>query len=100
MKIEIDQVYTLKISNGDEIVTKITAEDATTFTISKPLTVVPTREGIQMVASLFTANPDKTATINKAQVSLIASCRDEVCDSYLEATTGIKPVRNSKILMG
>ena len=100
MKVELDQVYTIKISNGDEIVTKIATEDDATYTINKPLTVVPTREGIQMVASLFTANPEKSVTLNKTQVSLIAPSREEVCDSYLEATTGIKPVRNSKILMG
>jgi len=62
--------------------------------------VVPGREGIQMILGLFTADPDKSVTINKSQVSLIAPSREEVCDSYLEATTGIKPVRNSKILMG
>jgi hypothetical protein len=81
-------------------VAKITAEDDATYTISRPLTVVPGREGIQMIFSLFTANPDKTVTINKAQISLLAASRDEVQDSYTEATTGIKPVRNSKILMG
>jgi hypothetical protein len=53
-----------------------------------------------MMNSLFTADPEKSVTINKQQISLIAASRDEVCDSYLEATTGIKPVRNSKILMG
>jgi hypothetical protein len=100
MNVELDQVYTLKIANGDEIVAKITGEDDTTYTVSKPLTVIPGREGINMMNSLFTANPDKSVTINKQQVSIIAPSRDEVCDSYLEATTGIKPVRNSKILMG
>jgi len=100
MKVELDQVYTIKIANGDELVAKITAENDTTYTVTKPLTVVPSREGIQMIMGLFTANPDKPVTINKTQVSLIAASRDEVCDSYVEATTGIKPVRNSTILMG
>lgn len=100
MKIELDQVYTVKIANGDEIVAKITAENDTTFTVTKPLTVVPGPQGIQMIMSLFTADPDKSVTLNKTQISLIAPSREEVCDSYLEATTGIKPVRNSKILMG
>jgi hypothetical protein len=100
MKVELDQIYTFKIANGDEIVAKITAEDDTTYTISRPLTVVPGREGIQMIFALFTANPDKSVTVNKSQVSMIAISRDEVQDSYVEATTGIKPVRNSKILMG
>ena len=100
MKVELDQVYTIKIANGDEIVARITADNDETYTVGRPLTVVPGREGIQMVFSLFTADPDKNVTINKSQVSLIAPSREEVCDSYLEATTGIKPVRNSKILMG
>lgn len=100
MKVELDQVYTLKIANGDELVTKIVGQDDTTFTVIKPLTVVPGREGIQMILGLFTADPEKSVTINKSQVSLIAVSRDEVQDSYTEATTGIRPVRNSKILMG
>ena len=100
MKVEQDKVYTFKIANGDELVARIIAEDDTTYTVAWPLTVVPGREGIQMIFSLFTADPDKNVTINKQQVSLIALSRDEVQDSYIEATTGIKPVRNSKILMG
>jgi len=100
MKVELDQVYTIKIANGDEIVSRITAETDTTYTVTRPLTVVPGPQGINMMNSLFTADPDTTVTINKQQVSLIAASREEVCDSYLEATTGIKPVRNSKILMG
>ena len=99
MKVELDQVYTLKIANGDEIVAKITAEDDATYTVSKPLTIVPSQQGINMMNSLFTADPDKNVSINKQQVSIIAPSREEVCDSYLEATTGIKPVRKS-IIMG
>jgi hypothetical protein len=100
MNIELDEVYTIKIANGDELIAKIIGQDETTYTVAKPLTVIPNPQGINMMNSLFTANPDKNVTINKSQVSLIAPSREEVCDSYLEATTGIKPVRNSKILMG
>ena len=100
MKVELNQVYTLKIANGDEIVAKIVEETDTTYAVTKPLTVVPGPQGNNMMNSLFTADPDKNVTINKQQVSVIAPSREEVCDSYLEATTGIKPVRNSKILMG
>ena len=100
MKVELDQVYTIKIANGDEMVAKITAEDEGTYTVVRPLTVVPGPQGINMIHSLFTANPDKNVTINKQQVSCIAISRDEVQDSYTEATTGIKPVRKPSILMG
>lgn len=99
MQLLLDQIYTIKITNGDELVTKITAEHVDSYTAQRPLTVVPGREGIQLIFSLFTANPDKTVTINKSAVALLAISRDEVQDSYTEATTGIKPVRNNKILL-
>lgn len=99
MKIELDQIYTIKIANGDEVVAKIVAENDSEYEITKPLTVVPTQQGVQMIMSLFTANPDKNYSLNKSQCSMIALSRDEVRDNYIEATTGIKPVSN-KILMG
>ena len=98
--IEKELIYTIKIANGDEIVTKVIDVDAdSNYIISKPLTVVPGPQGIQMIFSLFTGNPDKNYLLNKSQCSIIALARDEVRDSYIEATTGIKPVSN-KILMG
>ena len=100
MQLEKELIYTIKISNGDEIVTKvIDIDEHGNFLVSKPLTVVPGPQGIQMIMSLFTANPDKTMTLNKTACSMVALARDEVRDSYIEATTGIKPVSN-KILMG
>lgn len=99
-QIEKELIYTIKIANGDEIVTKVVDIDAEgNYIIAKPLTVVPGPQGIQMIMSLFTANPDKNYTLNKSQCSMIGLSRDEVRDSYIEATTGIKPV-SSKILMG
>lgn len=99
MTIELDQVYTIKIANGDEIVTKIIAEDDYTYTTQKPLVVVPGPQGIQMISALFTAHPDTNISLNKSQCSFIALSRDEVRDGYIETTTGIRPVSN-KILMG
>lgn len=89
----------MRMSYGEEIVGKITAMDADTYTIAKPLSVVPGREGIQLMNSLFTADPESDITVNKSSVIMVAKIRDEVLDSYVEATTGIKPVRSS-ILMG
>jgi hypothetical protein len=99
MNIEPNQTYTIKIANGDEIVTRITGENDSTYIISRPLVVMPSPQGIQMIFGMFTADPEKPVELNKSAVSMIAPSRQEVCDSYTEATTGIKPVTN-KILMG
>jgi hypothetical protein len=49
---------------------------------------------------VFTGDPKENITINKSSIVMICQTREEVADHYTEATTGIKPVRNSKILMG
>mgnify|MGYP003662036227 CR=1 FL=1 len=100
MQVDLNQVYTIKIANGDEIVAKITENFPGYYVVVSPLTVVPGPQGIQMVRSLFTADPEAIIRINKTQVSILAASREEVCDSYTEAITGIRPVRSSKILLG
>jgi hypothetical protein len=99
MSIETGKTYTMRMGYGEEIVAKITAYDSSTLTLSKPVAVVPGQQGIQLMNSLFTADPDAEVTVNRSSVAMIAPVREDVGDSYLEATTGIKPVR-SKILMG
>jgi len=99
MSIETGKTYTMRMGYGEEIVAKITAFDSSTYTISKPVAVVPGQQGIQLMNSLFTADPEAEVTVNRSSVAMIAPVREDVGDSYLEATTGIKPVR-SKILMG
>jgi len=99
MSIETGKTYTMRMGYGEEIVAKITAYDSSTLTLSKPVAVVPGQQGIQLMNSLFTADPEADVTVNRSSVAMIAPVREDVGDSYLEATTGIKPVR-SKILMG
>jgi len=98
--IEKDQVYTFKLTNADEIVAKVVEIDEDTYVLAQPLSAVPTEKGIQLIFTIFTANPKENITINKTAIAMICTTAEQVSDHYLEATTGIKPVRNSKILMG
>jgi hypothetical protein len=100
MIVEKDRVYTFKLTNADELVGKIVEITDATYVVSQPLSAVPTEKGIQLIYTVFTGDPKENATINKTAVAMICQTREEVGDHYLEATTGIKPVRNSKILMG
>jgi hypothetical protein len=98
--IEKDRVYTFKLTNADEIVAKVIEITEDGYVLSQPLSAVPTEKGLQLIYTVFTGNPKENATINKTAVAMVCQTREEVADHYLEATTGIKPVRNSKILMG
>jgi len=98
--IEKDKVYTLKLTNADEVVCKVVDITDDAYVVAQPLSAVPTEKGIQLVFTIFTANPKENITINKTAVAMICQTAEQVCDHYLEATTGIKPVRKSSILMG
>jgi len=94
-------VYTLKLTNADEVVAKIVEDNADHYVVENPLSAVPTEKGIQLIFTVFTGDPKQNITINKTAIAMICETREEVCDHYLEATTGIKAVRNSgKILLG
>jgi len=100
MIVEKDRVYTFKLTNADEIVGKIVDITDESYIVAQPLSAVPTEKGIQLIFTVFTGDPKENATINKTAIAMICQTREEVGDHYLEATTGLKPVRNSKILMG
>jgi hypothetical protein len=100
MNIELNKVYTFKLTNADEIVGKVIEDNTDHYTVTHPLSAVPTEKGIQLIFTVFTGDPKENITINKTAIAMICSTREEVADHYLETTTGIKPVRNSKILMG
>jgi hypothetical protein len=99
MQVEKDQVYTFKLTNADEIVGKIVEITNDAYIVSQPLSAVPTEKGIQLLFTVFTGNPKENVTINKTAIAMICQTRNEVCDHYLEATTGIKAVRKPSIIM-
>jgi hypothetical protein len=100
MKVEKDAVYTFKLVNADEIVCKVVDLTEDTYEVSNPLSAVPTDKGIQLIFTIFSGDPRENVTINKAAVAMVCVTRDEVKDHYLEATTGIKPIRKPSIIMG
>jgi hypothetical protein len=99
MILENDKVYTFKIANGDELIGKVIAQTETEIVLHQPLTIIPGPQGIQLLPSLFTTELAVDVTINKNNIVMMAETREQVCDSYLESTTGIKPIRK-QILVG
>ena len=98
--IEKDKVYTLKLTNAEEVVCKVVEINEDNYVVSQPLSAVPTEKGVQLIFTIFTGDPKENITINKTAVAMICTTAEQVCDHYLEATTGIKAVRKPSIIMG
>lgn len=97
--LEVDKIYTVKLTTGEEIVARLVSRDEHSLTIANPILTVLSPQGLQMMPGLFSANLEHDVCLNTASWVLIAETRQDVQDSWIQATTGIKPV-SKKIITG
>ena len=99
MNLQPQEIYTLKLVTGEELVTKILADNGDSVEADQPISTVISPQGLQMMPSLFSADQERSVTINKNAVVMATEPREDVRNSYIQATTGIVAV-NKKILTG
>ena len=92
-------VYTFIMNSGEEMVAKVKQSGGEWIVLEDPVSIAPGPQGMGLVPSLFTADPQEEIQLNTSSVSLVSKTDDSVRMKYLEATTGIK-VPEKKILVG
>jgi len=93
------QVYTFKLNSGEELIAKVKMAGGDWIEIENPVSVAPGPQGMGLVPSMFTADPDAEIKLNTASVAIYALTDDSVKMKYIEATTGIK-VPEKKLILG
>ena len=87
------EIYTFKLITGEEIVARIDCGNQDDgYEIQHPILCALTPQGLQMMPGLFSANMDKIVLLNKSSWAMIAEPREDVRNSWIQATTGIAPV--------
>lgn len=99
MDITKNGVYTMKLSSGEELVTKIIDITDTEIVIYEPLSVAPGPQGIGLMLSFFTAEPKSSIRLNRNSVMMYAPTEEAVRNKYLQATTTIV-VPDKKLILG
>jgi hypothetical protein len=99
MNIKIGEVYTFKLTSGEEVVGKVTAIEDHNVLLHDPVSVAPGPQGLGLMQSMFTANPKDPARLNINNVTIFALTDESVKVKYIEATTGLV-VPDKKIIMG
>jgi hypothetical protein len=97
--LEPNKVFTFKLNSGEELIAKVIQAGGDFIVIEEPVSIAPTQQGMQMIPSVFTANPKAEFKLNTSSIALYAETDDSVRMKYLEATTGIK-VPDKKIVLG
>ena len=97
MNLIVNTVYTFKLNTGEELVARLLEMHPDHMIIQHPILTVLSPQGLQMMPGLFSANMDQLLRLNNASWAMIAETRDDVRDSWIQATTGITPVRKQII---
>lgn len=97
--IEINEVYTFKLTSGEEVIAKVSSIGDDTMELSSPLSVAPNHQGMGLMPSMFTAEQDKNVVLNTNMVTMYALTADSIRIKYIEATTGITTT-SKKIVLG
>ena len=96
---EIGKVYTFKLNSGEEMIAKVVDAGEGFAMLQDPVSVAPGPQGMGLVPSMFTADPEKNSRLNMNCVAISALTDESVRMKYIEATTGIK-VPEKRILVG
>lgn len=94
-----NQVYTFKLNSGEELIAKVIQSGGDWIILEEPVSIAPSQQGMQMIPSVFTADPKEEFKLNTNSIAIHATTDDSIKMKYLEATTGIK-VPEKKIVLG
>lgn len=99
MNIKLDEVYTLKLNSGEELIAKVKSVDGNELVLAEPVSIAPGPQGMGLVPSMFTADPKGEYRLNTNSISIYAVTDASVKNKYIEATTGIK-LPEKKLVLG
>ena len=100
MKIESEQVYTFKLVTGEELIARVEESNDDHLVLTQPISVVISPQGLQMVPSLLSAKQTANVRLNRNSYSMVSEPREDVADSYRQATTGISVPPRKQIITG
>lgn len=83
-----NDIVSLKLINGDEIIARFESENTNEFTISKPLAITIGPQGLAMMPWIFLGDND-SIKIQKSHVFVSMTSKKDAADQYLQGTTGI-----------
>ena len=88
----VGDVVSIKLINGDELITRLEADDTDTVTISKPMAITMGAQGMGLIPWVFLGESEKI-TLRKKHTFFIVQSKKDASNQYIEGTTGITLVK-------
>lgn len=95
--LQIGDVANIRLTNGEEIIGKLVAEESTTITLTKPILLVAQmmpngQAALQFAPFMVGSDEDSKYVFSRAAFSVAPmKARKEIADNYLQATSSIVP---------
>jgi len=93
-------IVTFKLVNGDEILARVAGSNPDSWTVSKPLTIVPEEKGLGLLQSIMSMDIKNTVELHRSAVLMHTLTVKELADHYILNTTGIQPVTTGSVITG
>ena len=90
-----NDIVTLKLITGEEIITKLISTEDNFYKVNKPLVLSMTQQGPAMTPFLLTAELEAEITLPKTSVIAMAKTESSTSNHYIKGTTGIEPATTS-----
>ena len=78
-------VFTVKLINGEEFLTTIDSKDSKQTVFNKPMVLMNTGQGFQLIPWMVTLADDYVSLENK-NILFVGEAQEEISEGYLEAT--------------
>ena len=86
-----NDIITMKLVTGEEIISKFVESSDTGYKVSKPLVLSITSQGPAMTPFLFTAEIAGEIALPKHAVIALAVTDKQTAGQYIKGTSGIQP---------
>jgi hypothetical protein len=94
-KYDSEDIVTLRLVTGEEVISRYVGETDTTYTVTRPMVLMAGPQGVMLSQMVMTLELNSNVDIQKVHVIVHGHTRDEAKDAYIQATTGIKTVRGN-----
>jgi len=88
--VAVNEVITLKLTSGEELVAKLVQDTESYYKLSHPQVIGHGPKGPGLMPYLFTVNPEKEIKLLKSTVTVAEATDKQFADQFIQATTGIK----------
>jgi hypothetical protein len=95
--VKVGEINSLKLITGEEIVARIVEDTAFVYTISKPLVLSVTAQGVALTPFLFTAEINGEINIPKTAVVAVAQTDKQTASQYIKGTSDVQTAYTTNI---